>query len=450
MVVPTAPAVVQHELHRPCPQRHIHPPPAAAVARDLDSSHGRLLRLPESPARRGRPGVVHAEVDVRVLPGAEVEKRHVLHVRVGHRRRALQQEEACRARCQVAPERLIVACTHLVHAKVFQRPRHLQALLLGAQVEDGQADGAVGQRQQHAQGLVGGRWPRHQLRLQGVGRGAHSHGGQIRAECQRGLHNGRVDVILVDEQAALVLGDEIRPGQRRLLRVGPVDAADGTLVEHGVVVPHELNCVAAQVINRLQLRGRLAAVLLAPGLDQRGRQREVCGGHPLSKLLVLRVQLLVHGQNLRVHEASLVLHKVHIAAHVLGPHVLGCVQAHALHPAVQELLQMPHVLGNHLLAAAELGPLPAAPALEHVMRVVPLLILQANPGPLEVVAVQVRPEGVVQPLLQLFHLTPVPLRLLPFLTRGNHCHVVEHTVGDHDDPEVRRLLAEPPQALSAA
>ena len=56
----------------PTPPTHPSPPiPTAPLSR---TSHGRLLRLPESPARRGRPGVVHAEVDVRVLPGAEVEK----------------------------------------------------------------------------------------------------------------------------------------------------------------------------------------------------------------------------------------------------------------------------------------------------------------------------------------------------------------------------------------
>ena len=128
---------------------------------------------------------------------------------------------------------------------------------------------------------------------------------------------------------------------------------------------------------------------------------------------------------------------------------------------------------HNLVTEAKLAPFSAAPTFEHIVGVIPFVTFQADPRPLEVIPIQLWPEGPVQSALQLLQLPMVLLRFAPLAAGRNNSHVVEHAVCNprqmsavslasaslmvslcwiterHHDAEVGGIFAEPLQALVA-
>mmetsp|Transcript_63703 Transcript_63703/g.136943 ORF Transcript_63703/g.136943 Transcript_63703/m.136943 type:complete len:220 (+) Transcript_63703:471-1130(+) len=119
-------------------------------------------------------------------------------------------------------------------------------------------------------------------------------------------------------------------------------------------------------------------------LVQEDREAEIGRGHG-ERIHVLTVHGLIHAQHLTVSEGAVagLAHEAHILLHMLGPHVLHRIEAHASHAGVEEGLQVLLVHPYDLRTPAQLGPFPIAPALVAAV-VVPMVVRHPEPRPLEV------------------------------------------------------------------
>ena len=185
-------------------------------------------------------------------------------------------------------------CLDFLQTVAVELPWDIHGLLMVGSVEDGQANWALCQGQQHGNGLVTWRWPGSQFRLQGIRSLAGCQGGEARSEGQGSMDQRDVNVILVHQDSSLVPGYEMRPGQRCFFGTGPVNSANGAIIEHRVVIPHELNGIAPQMLTSLQLSRDAASIFGTPSFGQISSEKKVCGCHAPAQLLVLCVQVFVH------------------------------------------------------------------------------------------------------------------------------------------------------------